>query len=318
MNQLLHYLLESGACLLVFYLLYVLALKREKCFTYNRFYLLLTPLLAFVLPLLELPFLRQPEPLTVFISERLTPVPEELTPLTISANATNPVAEEPVFDFTILLLLLYGMGVVFAVIQLSRELYRLHQFKRQTLSTRFYWQHIPVQKTFGKQPTFSFMHCIYWDNSQLLNAAETEQIFMHEAVHVRQKHSLDILYLEFFKILFWFNPLLYFYQKSLAQTHEFIADAAVLRTTDPETYSHLLVKQLFHRLDFSFGNYFNKSLVLIRLKMLKQTHHSHSWKQVLAFPVLGTLLFMLSLGNLPGRNSFAIYYCWHPFGRHQC
>ena len=305
MNPLLHYLLESGACLLVFYLLYVLALKREKCFTYNRFYLLLTPFLAFLLPLLEITFLPQPEPLTVFISEQLTPIAaqkapaiKESTPFIVTHNAAYPVAEEPVFDFTFFLVFLYGAGVLFFVIRLGRELYRLHQFKRQTLGTRFYWQHIPVHKTNGLQPTFSFGNCIFWDNSQVLHATETEQIFMHEAVHVRQKHTWDILYLEFFKILFWFNPLFYFYQKFLARTHEFIADAAVLRTNS-ETYSHLLVKQVLHRLNFSFGNYFNKSLVLIRLKMLKQTPRSHFWKQVLALPVLGTLLFFLSSGNSP-------------------
>ncbi|RDC65106.1 M56 family metallopeptidase [Adhaeribacter pallidiroseus] len=306
MGQLLHYLLESGACLLVFYLLYVLVLRREKCFTYNRFYLLFTPLIAFFIPLLELPFLRQPEPLTSFIAEQVTPVTAPITPVPVqpkpfivTPDAAYPVGEESKFDYTIVLLLLYGAGVAVFANRLVRQLYFLHRFNRETQAERFYWQQIAVHKTYGRQPTFSFGNCIYWDNSQPLSERDTESVFEHEAVHVRQKHSLDILYLEFFKIFFWFNPLLYFFQKSLAHTHEFIADAAVLRTTNPETYSQLLVNQVLHRLEFSFGKYFNKSLIATRLKMLEQNRRSNWWRQLLALPVVSTLLFFLSASSLP-------------------
>lgn len=106
MNKLLFYLLESGAGLLVFYLLYILVLKRENGFVYNRFYLLVTPLLALGLPLVELPFLRQPEPLTILISE-------QFAPLTISAKATAPGPDMPLLNWKTGLLLLYGAGTGF-------------------------------------------------------------------------------------------------------------------------------------------------------------------------------------------------------------
>jgi bla regulator protein blaR1 len=65
-----------------------------------------------------------------------------------------------------------------------------------------------------------------------LSEAERHQILSHELVHVKQKHSLDLLFFELYKIIFWFNPLIYIYQSRIATLHEFIADAEVVQTTE--------------------------------------------------------------------------------------
>ncbi|MDQ4142081.1 MAG: M56 family metallopeptidase, partial [Bacteroidota bacterium] len=287
MNRILFYLLESDTCLLVFYLLYSLVLKRENCFQYNRFYLLLTPLLSLLIPLVELPFLQQPKPITIFVVEQLASV-------SISVNADSSLAAS-LFNWRTGLVILYCTGIIFFLFRLVRQLYGIRQFTQKTQANFFYWQNIPVHKTEGIQPTFSFWNRIYWDNSQALSEFEMERVLLHEVVHIRQKHSLDILYLELLRIIFWFNPLLYLFQQALTNTHEFIADAAVLRTTSQETYTSLLVRQMLHRLEFSFGNYFNKSLTLKRMKMIQQTHpHPSTVKLLVVLPVLGILLFVLS------------------------
>lgn len=278
MNKLLFYLLESGGGLLVFYLFYALVLKRENGFTYNRFYLLVTPLLALLLPLVELPFLPQPEPLTIFVAGRLAP---------ITITATIAAAPENTWlTWQVILVVVYIAGLGFCLFKILRQVYSLRRFARQTQAARFFWQNIPVHPTHGAQPTFSFGNRIFYDNTQPLSATETERVLLHEVVHVRQKHTLDVLYLELLKGIFWFNPLLYFYQQALLTTHEYIADAAVIKTTDQETYAGLLVKQLLRRMEFSFGNYFNKSLTLKRMKMIQQTHRRPSkLKQLLALPI---------------------------------
>ena len=290
MNKLLLYLLESGTCLLVFYLFYSLVLKRETCFTYNRFYLLLTPLLSFLLPLTELSFIPQSEPLIIFVSEQLNPI-------TIKASvARTPISSWMIWQ--IILLVVYGLGFGYGVFRFGRQLYLLYQLARQTQATSFCWNNIRVHKTEGQQPTFSFGNRIFWDNSHALSITETEQVFLHEAVHIWQKHTFDTLYLEFLRIVFWFNPLLYFFQKALTNTHEFIADAAVLRTTSANAYASILAKQVLHRLEFSFGNYFNKSLTLKRMKMIQQTQHRPSkLKQIAALPIAGVLAFMLACND---------------------
>src|SRR5205085_10487510 len=137
------YLIESGTCLLVFYLLYSLLLKRENCFQYNRFYILLMPLLSFIIPLIELPFLQQPEPLTIFVSEQLTPI-------TITATATS-ASSTAVFNWQTGLVFLYAAGIAFFSFLLFRQLYFLYCFALKTQADFFYYQNIPVHKTQGTQ-----------------------------------------------------------------------------------------------------------------------------------------------------------------------
>lgn len=288
MNNLWLYLLESGAGLLVFYAFYALLLQRETGFAYNRCYLLVTPILACGLPFVEWSFWPQSEPLTIFITE-------PLAPLTVATQSTAPTSLITRLNWQTGLLLFYVAGAIILILRLLRQWYRLYQFTRQTRADCFYWQNIPVHPTHGAQPTFSFGSVIFFDNSQALSAVERERVLRHEAVHVRQKHTWDILYLEVLRVLFWFNPLLYLYQKALTSTHEFAADAIVLQTTPAAAYAALLAKQLFHRLNFSFGHYFNKSLTLKRMHMLQQTHRRpNTLKQLLALPVLGLVVFMLS------------------------
>jgi len=52
------YILQFSLFLAVFYVAYLLFLKKETFFNYNRIYLLLTPCLALLLPLITLDFLR--------------------------------------------------------------------------------------------------------------------------------------------------------------------------------------------------------------------------------------------------------------------
>ena len=133
-----------------------------------------------------------------------------------------------------------------------------------------YWKGCYLIHTQGKLPTFSFFRYLFWDNSITFTEREKSQILDHELVHIRQKHSFDIIYFEILGILFWFNPLIRFYKKSILDIHEFIADRLVVKhANDVSGYGQLIVRQLFKRMDLVIGSYFNKSQayrVLICLK----------------------------------------------------
>ncbi len=58
----LHYILQVIFFQLSFLLVYEFLLKKETFFSYNRFYLLITPVLAFFLPLLRIPVLAEAVP----------------------------------------------------------------------------------------------------------------------------------------------------------------------------------------------------------------------------------------------------------------
>ncbi|WP_066833768.1 M56 family metallopeptidase [Rufibacter ruber] len=280
-DALLQYLLESTGVLLLFYLFFVLVLRKETSFQFNRFYLLGALLLAVVLPLLQLPvvslFAQPAEPVAEAV-----PVAFAVETADVAWGAQVQV-EDDSLGYWLVLYLLYGAGALFFAGRLAFQLVQLHRFAHKEGSVFFLADKVPVYYTNGRLPTFSFLRSIYFDNSQPLTTLERDQILEHEQVHIAQCHSWDILFASLLGIVFWFNPLLVLYKRALEETHEFIADARVVSQTDTQVYSSLLLKQVFQKLDLSVASYFffNKSLTLSRIKMMKKQHHSPRFGRLL-------------------------------------
>ena len=54
-----------------------------------------------------------------------------------------------------------------------------------------------------------------------LTKEEKEQIIKHEITHATKLHSIDILLVEFLKVIFWFNPAVYYLKSLITSIHEF-------------------------------------------------------------------------------------------------
>ena len=63
---------------------------------------------------------------------------------------------------------------------------------------------------------FSFFNFIVY-NPKLFNESELQQIITHEKVHINERHSIDILLSQISCVIFWFNPLIWLYNKDLKQ-----------------------------------------------------------------------------------------------------
>jgi TonB family protein len=296
MNDLLLYLAQAGGCLLACYGFYHLVLRKETCFQYNRAYLLLTPALSFLLPLVPLPDWLLAWPFASEDSAGTVLVEASYSGQVLVAQAEMPAVEP--FDWEPVIWTLYGLGFCFFAYRFLRQLFTIRQYIRQYQPEILYRDGIKLLLTRGQLPTFSFFSYLFWDNSQAATEDEKQKILQHESVHIAQKHTWDILYLELITLVFWFHPVLYLYKKALAQTHEFIADAEVIRTTDHREYATLLVQQAFKQMNLSLGHCFNKSLTLKRMKMLQRNHlRPNRLKQMLAFPFMAALLLLVSAEN---------------------
>ncbi|WP_332910964.1 M56 family metallopeptidase [Algoriphagus boritolerans] len=73
------------------------------------------------------------------------------------------------------------------------------------------------------------------------DSPEQKQIILHESMHVRLCHSWDLLLVNFAKVLFWFNPLIYLFENSLREVHEYQADQGVTSSYAPREYATLLL-----------------------------------------------------------------------------
>ena len=118
-----------------------------------------------------------------------------------------------------------------------------------------------------------------------------QDILEHERTHVKSRHSVDVLLIELIQITFWFNPMIYFYKTALRQTHEYLADAAVLQHTSRKTYGTMLLKQSLSGLEIALTHQFFHSHIKKRINMMYQKKSGRSaWlKYALAVPVLFVL-----------------------------
>ncbi len=261
-----HYIIQAILFQLLFLLTYDFLLKKETFFSYNRWYLLLTPVLALALPLLKFESLGNMLP-----PESLIMLPEVYLGAGTASSETIATGTASAAGKSFRLnwwLMAYGAGVFLSLILFIRK-YRVLKslFRNKIVRDE---QGIRIIEVADSNLACTFFNTIFLGDQ--LKKEEIQQILSHEMVHVKQKHSADLFYFELFKILFWFNPLIYIYQSRISTLHEFIADAGVVKTVERKTYYQQLLNTAFSTENISFINqFFNHSLIKKRILMLQKS-----------------------------------------------
>ena len=299
------YLLQVSACLLCFYLLYVILYKKDTFYQFNRFYLVTGLILSFVIPLLEIE--------QASVKEISTIIQEPLNNFVAgSTEVSAPVVSESQFNWKNLLFSIYLIGVTFFIIKLIYQIGRLIAFIRKGKVHQV--NRYAVIYTDGEYPTSSFFHYILWDNQvKDYSELEKESIIGHEMTHIRQMHTLDNLLMELVKIILWFNPIVYFYNASLKLTHEFLADKRVLSNPNESNiadYKSLINKQLLNNMGYQLTNNFNMSNLKNRMIMITKpkTRKIALVKSLIILPLLAGLLITCSNHSNFSKNSKSYVY----------
>ncbi len=159
-------------------------------------------------------------------------------------------------------------------------------------------EHFTLIETKSKTQPFSFFNWVFISATNDFSEAEQAEIIAHEKAHVRQKHALDLLLIEFLGLLLWFNPLSYFYKKALRDTHEYLADAeTITHFSDKKQYLNLLINQHFVGRNLPFVTKFHHySLLKKRVIMITKSPSRGiaKLKIMLAVPALFLCVFMTS------------------------
>ncbi len=232
------YLLQVSACLAIFYGFYYLLLNRLTFFTINRFYLIGALAFSFIIPLLTIHVHQQYTAAPVMqqvIQMRSLPTIPDYTALPVNKNFNTDV--EPITWMQLLswcYLTAVGGLVLHLVITLINFFTKL---KRRKLSSL---DNIHILRGDKKLPNGSFLNYIFL-NDDKLSAEEMEQIVAHEMLHVKLFHSADRILMKLVQIILWFNPLVYFYARSMEENHEFEVDREVAQSTDKTKYADLLL-----------------------------------------------------------------------------
>lgn len=280
------YLLEANLYLALFYIVYYLLLRRDTYYQLNRIYLLVSSLMAFMIPLLQIGILKP-----VHIAAQSMPLNTAyIIPLTPVVNMNNTVPTPVVsVNYYLVFYLLVALVLTIAFGVRLYQLVKLARKGRYTSSSNFNMIEID-----DEEHAFSFFNYLFIGKH--LSASPT--IIQHELVHIRQKHSIDIVYLELLKIICWFNPMVYLLQNSMKEVHEFIADSHIAHQ-DVNSYTDFLVSNAYGLPETNLtNNFFNKNLLKTRIMMLHQKRSGSlaRLKYLVALPLLAGMLCLSTLG----------------------
>ncbi|MEM9887948.1 MAG: TonB family protein [Bacteroidota bacterium] len=280
------YILQVTLCWTVFYLLYLSLLRKETFFHVNRWYLLSTLVIGVLLPLIEW----QPSPVIEAhptYENAIQPIQVQMLQLEQSIEA---VSQPFILDFMDVLLAFYLSGVLFFLALLLHGLWKI--WKLYHASEVAQQGKIKVIYTPETHLPFSFFHLLFWSKNYEAALPEKAQILRHEEAHIHQWHTLDVLFLEVLNILFWCSPIIYFYRKSLRRTHEYLADALVLKNTKRKEYGHLLLKQSLSGVQIALANHFIHSQLKDRILMMTR-NKSRKRNLMKYLPLLPILLLAI-------------------------
>ncbi|NLN33789.1 MAG: hypothetical protein GX159_09395 [Flavobacteriaceae bacterium] len=266
-------------CSAVFIGFYHFVLQREKMFRFNRFYLLATLVLSFSIPFMELGIREFYTPnfqefIPLIQQSRIHEIPENSRVHLASVPIENLVETPKTIPTFSWIEILGAIGVLISLAFLVRFVLNLWKINRLAKENeKVQKEGFTLVKINRNVSPFSFFHYLFASKQEVENENLRSEIFYHELAHIRQKHSWDVVFIEFLLIFFWFNPFLYIYRKSIRTNHEFLADEEVLNHDfDTLAYQQLLLEKIPVKSQTSLSSSFNYLVTKKRLIMMtKQT-----------------------------------------------
>ncbi len=290
MQELIIYLLKASGLLVAFFLAYHLLLRKETFFISNRWFLLFGLIASALLPLLffkKIVYVERPK---ISIEDLIA---MSNNPKVLPINTITPTIET--IDWLQVFVFGYGIVALLLLVRVIVNIYSISRLlKNKVVQKENNFSLIDLKEDIAP---FSFFNFIVF-NSSLYSPNELDSILLHEKVHSRQKHSLDVLVVHLFTIVFWINPIVWLYKKAVIQNLEFIADSkAILHIEDKKAYQKALLKVVSHQNCLPITNHFYQSLIKKRIVMLNknQSHKRSSWKYAVVIPALIAFVFLFQI-----------------------
>lgn len=270
-------LLSSG----IFLLCYMLFLRKERYHQLNRAYLLFSLTFSSLLP---------------FLRFRL-PVKTDAVHYVVKMSAVA----EPSVNHIGWIIYVAGASLFFILFVLN-----LLKVFRQILGKQYTKvDGLRVINRLGQKVPFSFFHYVVVDFTTF-EPYELDLVLRHEAAHARQRHTLDLLFVEVVGIVCWFNPFVWAYKSALKSLHEYAADAAVLQSEVSESdYLDLILKQIRKQNRMAPVHSFSAWAIKSRLRMMVEIRSGQCrWLRyfsvvpIVVFLVVGSSL-LASAKNVP-------------------
>jgi len=273
------YLLKSNICLLLLYILYLGVIRSGTNHQLNRFSALLCLVFSFGFLLIPLDF--------------TTPFewsPSVHSVVQMSSDLQGELSEAAFSHSTNIYLIIYVIGLVVFAFRTFSGFYSLIRFYAN--SSRYNDQGFKIISVNEKISPFTFFNLLFL-GTQKLKDHEVKTLIIHEKCHKDYYHSIDVLVLELLTIIFWFNPIIWLFQKEIRIQHEYQADGHVLKSgIESVDYQHLLFRTITGVYP-QIGNAFNKTSLSKRFNMMKnrkKTPKMDYFKAAFILPIMMLIL----------------------------
>ncbi|GAA4031755.1 hypothetical protein GCM10022386_14720 [Flavobacterium cheonhonense] len=244
-------------------------------------------MLAIVISL-AIPFLSfeiiEEVPVTTITEPEFVPIP--------FSNENIAVVET--IDYTsIAVWSLYGIITILLSIRFGKNIWKL--ISKSDSNPTVKYKNATLVLVDEKTLPHTFLNNIFINFDDYNQRNIEDELYTHELVHVTQKHTLDILFIELLITIFWFNPLLYFYKKAIQLNHEFLADQKVVESyNNVPFYQNLLLQKGNGNQTIYLASNLNYLVTKKRLIMMtKNTTKSVAFlKKTAIIPMLTGIVFL--------------------------
>lgn len=280
------FLIKASAGLILFYLVYWLFLRKETFYIANRWFLMAALFSSLLLPILPVQYLVFVEPENN--TSVLKSISDSFQNIPVISESESTTAS---FNWQQTVMLIYLTVAAVFLLRLFTQTFHLIQLMIKYRIKSLDGVRVVENKKYGLP--FSFFNVIFI-NTKFHKQDELPEILAHEKVHIREYHWFDLLLIELLTVIFWFNPFIWFFERSIKQNHEYLADKGVVSEGhNVSRYQAILVNQLMGMQIIGVTNNLNFALNTNRLKMMtkKKTPRIIGLKFVWALPAIALLLF---------------------------
>ncbi len=277
------YIGKSAIAAGAFYIAFLLLFQNQKHFTFNRIYLPVSLALSFVIPLITFTTVKYIEPVNFDANSFAYLAPA-------SGEIVQPAFVIEWYHYLFGLYLLGTVGFLFHLLLGHLKAIKIIQKSR-------------IQKIFNNLVNitqkdvhpFSFFSKIVV-SEKTLSHPDLEMIVSHENIHVREKHTLDILFAEIMFLFQWFNPFAWLLKDAVKNNLEYLTDHEIAKHYNPQTYQLAMVTLADKQGIAPFLTALNGSQLKNRIVMMKKkTENKYAIvKQLVVLPLLAVLVMGLS------------------------
>jgi hypothetical protein len=275
------FIIKSTLSLSVLLAVYHILLEKEKIHQFNRFYLLFSLVFSFSIPFITIEV----------VQESISPL---IGKATIKPGEPTIAVIEDSMNYW--LVSLWGIYAIVSSVLITRFIRNIRKLTSRIKSNPVIdYKNSKLVLLKEKILPHTFLDTIFINETDYHNRKIEAELYTHELIHVTQKHTLDILFIETLKMLFWFNPIFIFYKKAIQLNHEFLADEKVVKSyNNVPFYQNLLLSVANANSNYYLASNLNYSITKKRLIMMtKTTSASRSMlKKLVLIPLFTSIVFL--------------------------